>query len=445
MKDSQISYNGEQTSKRTTKVILIGSLVATCTLLILLIIFNVIRHSIWLEGNSWIAIAVVAYLLTGIILLHRGLVTLVNWMLIAFYQLIAFATLLIWGLNAPVGILTICFAVILPSILMGSKSILPVVGVTVFILATVQVIHQSNSIKPAIEALSHPSTLWDVIVYSFILSIFALVSWIAGNQREKQLQRTLLAESELQKQKDNLSIELEKQSAELRLAQLTQVRELHKFAILGQSAAATLHELSNHLSVLNLDIDNLHEDDTPSKAIAKMNTKESIEHINKTVRQARHQLNTYDHSEQFNAVPVIKQIIKDLHPKFAQRKVELVRTSKLSRRKITLTGNPMALMQIISVVLNNALDACCGLERPKVTISMSETRKQLVISVADNGVGIDSAILPSLFQPIKSSKSSGMGVGLYIAQHLLKDQFNGTISLIPTPFGAQFNIILPKG
>ncbi len=442
MKDAPHTISGDRSSRRTTKIILVGSFIATCVLFVLLVLFNILHQSIWFGDNVWVAVVAVAYLSFGIVFLRNGWESVVNWMLIIFYELIAFCTLLMWGLNAPVGILTICFAIILPSILMRSHSIFPVVGVTVLILVTVQLIHQTEKVSPNLEVLAHPSTYWDVITYSLVLAIFGLVSWVSGHQREKNLKRTLQAESELQAQKDSLSSELEKESAALRLAQLTQVRELYKFALLGQSAAATLHELSSHLSVLNIDIDDLRQQHYNSEAIT--NAQESIEHINKTVRLARHQLNSYDQTEQFNALPVINQSIKDARAKFAQRQVPLIRTSHLSKRKILLTGSPMALMQIISVLLNNALDACYDTMNPKVVILLNETGKMLVVSVIDNGVGIGPSQAESLFKPIESTKPSGMGVGLYIAQHLAKEQFGGSIALVPTKYGAQFNISIPK-
>jgi len=427
-------------TNRTSKLILQGTLIATILLSVLLVTFDIIVHSIWFGGNLWVALIVILYLCIGEYLLEHGNTGATNWMLVVFYELLAFCTLFAWGLNAPVGILTISFAVILPSILMGAKSIFPVAAITVLSLSLVQLLNEQKIVTPNLTTLSQPSTLWDVITYSIILAVFALVSWIAGTQREKALDRALRAEHKLQGQKEALSIELEKESAALRTTQLKQIRELHKFALLGQSAAATLHDLSTHLSILNLDINDLEQQTANSQAIT--NAKDSIHHINDMVRQARLQLNSYDKREIFDAVDIIDQSLKDMQEKFSHKKVEV--TKILGNKSFSLTGNPVALMQILAILLNNAIDACCNRPNPKVTVSLKGSSSQLVVSVIDNGVGIGTSDRSSLFSPMASKKSSGMGVGLYIAHHLAKNQFNGSINLRPSKRGAHFVVTIPK-
>jgi len=434
--------NAEYYPKRTTFLVLRGTFIASLLLGVLLIIYNGIVHTVWLVGRTWVVLMIFAYLLTGELLLRKDYQRTVNWMLIVFYVFVAFSTLLLWGLNAPVGILTVSFAVLLPSILMGSWSILPVVCLSIIALIAVQLIHSDGILSPDLKHLSARSTFWDVATYSTVLSIFALVSWLSGNQREKSLKRALLAESALMSQKEALIIELDKESSALRLAQLNQIRHLHKFALLGQSAAATLHELSNHLSILNLDIDDLRQQHSNSKAIA--NATDGIDHINKMVRQARQQLSSYDQSEKFNAISVVNRSVKDLTSKFRYSKVKLTKNTVRSRAPFNMTGNPMALMQIGSILLNNALDACRGQEKPEVRISIRSTPAKLYISVSDNGPGVDPSVAASLFKPVTSTKPSGLGVGLYIAQHLVKDQFNGKITLKSRNSGATFVVSIPK-
>lgn len=424
----------------TSQLLFRGTLIATALLSLLLFIFDVVVHSIWFGSKSWMALAVVVYICIGNYILKNKSSTVANWMLIIFYEILAFCTLFTWGLNAPVGILTVSFAIILPSILMGAKSIFPVVTITVSSLMLVQFFHDQKIITPDLDALSQPSTFWDVLTYSIILSIFALVSWIAGNQREKALSRALRAEQELQGQRDALRIELEKESAALRRTQLKQIRELHRFALLGQSAAATLHDLSSHLSVLNLDIDDLQQQHANSEAI--VNAKESIQHINTMVRQARQQLNSYDQRETFDAVAIVNQCLQDMHEKFLHQHIEV--NKSLGNRSLFLTGSSVALMQILTVLLNNAIDACCCVKNPHITISLKTTPKELTISVMDNGTGLDPSLQASLFKPVTSKKSSGMGVGLYIAHHLTKNQFDGNINIAPSKRGAHFIVTIPK-
>lgn len=428
--------------QRTTSQVLHGTILATSLLSLLLILYNGIANSVWLSNSVWVLILVFVYLFTAKFLLRRSRQLIANWMLILFYLLLSLVTLLLWGLNAPVGILTISFALILPSILMGARAILPVTLFSIAVLVYVQHIHQAKVLAPNLASLSLPSSYWDVLTYSTILAIFALVSWLATSQREKSLLRALEAESALKEQKEALSIELEKESAELRLSQLSQIQQLHRFALFGQSAAATLHELSNHLSILNLDIDDLHQQHSNSQVISS--AKDGIKHINKMVHQARRQLNSYDQHESFEAIAVVKQSVNDLSEKFLLRNIYLPKPTIKGGRFFTTHGSRLALMQIITILLNNAFDASYNTSDAKVQIEIENKRTLLKIHVIDTGIGIDEETATGLFNPVRSGKPTGLGIGLYIAQHLAKDQLSGNIELIPSTIGAHFVVNLPK-
>lgn len=431
-----------QTTSKTTRLVLHGSVFATGLLAILLVVFDLISDSLWFSEKTWIVFIAFFYLFLAEFLLYHKHHQTVNWMLVMFYEALAFLTLLTWGLNSSVGILTLSFAVILPSILMGAHSVLLIISIAVLTLIIVQLIHYFEIITPSIKLLAEPSTLWDVGMYSTILSIFALVSWLSSRQRERSLSSVVAAEQALQNQKEELIIDLEKESALLRLTQLKQIRELHQFAFLGQAAAATLHELSNHLSVLNLDMSDLQQQNSQTKALS--NAKESIEHINKMVRQTKHQLSSYNQRETFNAIPVLNRNLKDMRNKFVYRHVKLSKTTDFQLTNFKIDGSPFALMQIVTIILNNALDACYDTAQPEVIVHLETNIKDLKISIKDNGPGIDPVIYKSLFNPVTSTKPSGMGVGLYIAKHLTEDHFGGTIQIKASETGALFIVTIPR-
>ena len=310
------------------------------------------------------------------------------------------------------------------------------------ILVVVQAVHALGVIEPDLKAMSQKSNFMDVISYSTILGIFSLITWMSSSQIEKTLQRAKDAEQSIRAQKDLISIELAKESTRLRELRLTEMQQLYKFATLGQSTAATLHELSNHLTVLNMDLGDLKQQNMNSRAI--QNAEDGIEHIYKMVRQARQQLNTYDETKAFNALPTINQAIKDLQEKFIRHQVKLTRINKGSDKSFHVKGSPLALMQIISILLNNAIDAVDKSVNPTVTIQLRKMKNELIIHIKDNGSGIERELRKNLFSPIASKKPSGLGIGLYIAHHLTHTQFNGSLELTDSEIGAEFVIRIPR-
>jgi signal transduction histidine kinase len=436
-KNSFIHYG----SIKVTRLILYGSLGAALILTLLLALYDTYVADT-LRARTVISLGIIIYLLITKLLLRSGRLRTVSWMLIVLYTAMAFLTLLCWGLNAAMGIFTTSFIIVISGILLGSRAIFPVTIGIVAMLVIVQTLHGLELVQPDLEAMSEQSTYLDVVSYGTILGIFSLITWISNSSIERALQRARDAEKSMRAQKDHLAIELEKESSQLREVKLNELRQLYRFATLGQSTAATLHELSNHLTVLHMDIVDLKQQNQTSKAIK--NAEDSIHQINKMVRLSRRQLNSYDDPKAFNAIRAINRSMKDFEEKFNYRHVLLTKTHEGVHGSFMVKGSSMALIQIISILLNNALDACYDAPDPRVTISLTETNTELKISVHDNGVGIDPELQDTLFNPVASKKTNGLGVGLYIAHHLTKTQFNGSLQLGKTPPGALFVITLPR-
>jgi signal transduction histidine kinase len=77
-----------------------------------------------------------------------------------------------------------------------------------------------------------------------------------------------------------------------------------------------------------------------------------------------------------------------------------------------------------------------------VTLSARRRNRCIEITVADNGCGIDSALLPRIFDPHISTKDAG-GLGLHIVRTIVREE-GGEIRAENRPGGgAQFTISVP--
>ena len=104
------------------------------------------------------------------------------------------------------------------------------------------------------------------------------------------------------------------------------------------------------------------------------------------------------------------------------------------------------LTQLISNVLDNALDAVRYLNDPKVVIkTQQQDDEHLLIRISDNGIGIQPEILEHIFDPFFSSKPEGQGTGLGLAicWNIVKAH-NGTIqATTDVARGSVISIVLP--
>lgn len=430
-------------SRKVTKLILYGSLFVSLVLTTLLLTYDILLlHE--LRIRSYVALFIILYLITCWILARKERFQTVNWMLIFIYTLLAFSTMLYWGLNAAVGIFSTSFVIILAGILLGSRAIFPVSIFVTTMLFLVQTLHSTNIISPNLSALHEDSTFLDVIAYVTVLGIFALIIWISDSQTEKAFQRAKAAETSVRTQKETIAFELEQESAKLRQTQLVEMQQLYKFATLGQSTAATLHELSNHLSVLNLDIDDIKQQHRNSRAIE--NAQEGIDQINLMVRQVRRKLNAYDTSKVFKVGIPLKRSIQDQLEKAKAKSIHVIYEPNFLE-KTPILGDPLALNQILTVLLSNAIEACVDLPNAKIIVKLAIHQKHLQISVIDNGIGVNEQYKHKLFLPTLSSKPTGLGVGLFIANHLAESHFQGKIKLVEKETnqinGAHFILEIP--
>jgi signal transduction histidine kinase len=107
-------------------------------------------------------------------------------------------------------------------------------------------------------------------------------------------------------------------------------------------------------------------------------------------------------------------------------------------------GNQVQLQQVLLNLITNAIDAMAAKDEPRVLLVKSETHEDagVVISVADTGPGINSQDIDRIFNPLFTTKSHGMGMGLSICRAII-EAHHGRLWVTPnTPCGVVFQFTL---
>ncbi|WP_345954414.1 hybrid sensor histidine kinase/response regulator [Mucilaginibacter sp. PAMB04168] len=128
-----------------------------------------------------------------------------------------------------------------------------------------------------------------------------------------------------------------------------------------------------------------------------------------------------------------------VHPYAAQ-----VKLSQDLQESLAVLGDESKLKRSIGNLLNNAFEALKDhhVGNPAVHISAVKSQDMVVITIADNGVGIPDAISRTLFEPfVTRDKSNGTGLGLAIVKQFITAH-NGNIT-VENNNGAQFIITIP--
>ncbi len=112
--------------------------------------------------------------------------------------------------------------------------------------------------------------------------------------------------------------------------------------------------------------------------------------------------------------------------------------------EIQVETDPELLFSILENLLLNAFEAQGEGTIIMIKTSVNSDTKQTIVVIIDNGPGIKEELLPDiLFEPFKTSKKGGSGIGLWQARQILSS-LKGSISAQNTQQGgAQFTIRIP--
>ena len=113
---------------------------------------------------------------------------------------------------------------------------------------------------------------------------------------------------------------------------------------------------------------------------------------------------------------------------------------------VTAFGYPNELSQVILNILNNAKDAFSerNVTAPLIRIRAFGEGDRSVVTIGDNGGGIDEVILPRIFDPYFSTKEvgKGSGIGLYMSKVIIEQNMGGILVARNIDGGTEFRIEL---
>jgi signal transduction histidine kinase len=109
-------------------------------------------------------------------------------------------------------------------------------------------------------------------------------------------------------------------------------------------------------------------------------------------------------------------------------------------------GDRVQLQQVIINLVMNGIEAMQSItDRPRELVIRSgrDETQQVLVSVADCGVGISAENAERLFTAFFTTKASGMGMGLSICRSIMEAHGGRLWATANVPHGATFQFTLP--
>ena len=110
------------------------------------------------------------------------------------------------------------------------------------------------------------------------------------------------------------------------------------------------------------------------------------------------------------------------------------------KERISILFDRTQLIRVITNLIKNAIQA----EASEIVVKIRDVENNVIISISDNGVGIENENKSKVFEPKFTTKNSGMGLGLAMVKNIIQT-YKGEITFESTiNKGTVFKVTLPK-
>jgi signal transduction histidine kinase len=202
------------------------------------------------------------------------------------------------------------------------------------------------------------------------------------------------------------------------------LQKCEKLAVATRYAGAIMHEVNNPLAAItNLVYLTKLQADEPDLVREYMTI---IEGQLATLSNVTTQVLTFHrdqpHMKDFDLIDIVESALKLHAARLTSGEVALIRSFK---PPATASVFGSEILQVVSNLLLNALDAL-PTQGAELRIRIKTVRDSVHIIIADNGAGMSAETVGSLFEPYKSTKPFGTGLGLWLSHRIMK-KHNGHI------------------
>ena len=209
-------------------------------------------------------------------------------------------------------------------------------------------------------------------------------------------------------------------------AEAEETLESERLNALTLLAAGVAHEIGNplnsldiHLQLLGRKIRKLPPGDRKPLEANLATAREEIQRLDTILKNFLHAVRpTAPRRERHDLHQLLRESLRLLEPELEARKIAVQLDLAESLPPATVDGGQF--QQVFYNLIRNAYQA---ISRPdgRITLRTRVNDYEYVISIEDNGTGISPEHMGAIFEPYRTTKSSGSGLGLLIVRRIIRE------------------------
>lgn len=318
-----------------------------------------------------------------------------------------------------------------------------------------------SSLEPLEPALRGAQSRAQVIGLLILLVLVVTIGMLIRNREKQRLIKASrqMLEGEVKERTEELHdanqqlvteiAEREQTSRRLRVAQAELV-QANRLGSIGQITAGVAHEINQPVAAIRTFAENAKILIEKSELAETDRNLDLIIDLTSNIGRITGELRSFARRDPLPTGPVkISDALDGALILIGDRlRAERVTISvpKKSALSVTVVAERVRLGQVFVNLLQNSIDALTEVEdrRIEVRIVKGAAAKEIILTFDDSGPGIPAAVRKTLFKPFVTGKKHGLGLGLGIAQDIVRE-FGGELVLCKSKLGGSaFSITLVR-
>lgn len=276
-----------------------------------------------------------------------------------------------------------------------------------------------------------------------IETIASLKAQITALEKKNKLLKKNLEHNKINLKKRQNSLvnqTIEEQHAKL----MKYNKELEQFTYVAtHDLKSPLANIQGYLDLIEIDLVNPSPDVLDSMKWLKYSVAEARNVISELTNALKARNNKEELLKPINLEDLVEGILSGMRAKILDSKIVFICDFTEINEFMYY---PVALRSILQNIISNAIQYSSTVPFPEIKITTNNAVNEVLISVEDNGVGIDLETNESkvfgLFKRIQNDES-GSGIGMYIVNKLLENYGGKLLLKSELGKGSKFTVVIP--